>query len=211
MCKNCLQVSRIWNSNCTEWNQAFVHKGFPHGFVVVPWANALRTKLVWMVFVANEGKTTTLVGSCRLFHKHYFRSLRWPNGHSPVCGRLLPGLVCLQHGQFLLSMSNWSLNGTLQSSNIFRKMYVKIQGICPPNYRCNSNGFCCSSCPDNAMPFGTCTASDSASYNPQYTNGQRQLTCPQGESHVMVIFNSLMVAGYSCVPGDICCKNSIIL
>ncbi|KAL3097530.1 hypothetical protein niasHS_003978 [Heterodera schachtii] len=70
------------------------------------------------------------------------------------------------------------------------------KGVCPPGFRCQSNGFCCPSCPDNAMPFGICTARgermrDSAIQR----NGQRQFNCP---------------IGYSCLQGDICCKNTII-
>uniref|UniRef100_A0A183CNX5 EB domain-containing protein n=1 Tax=Globodera pallida TaxID=36090 RepID=A0A183CNX5_GLOPA len=67
------------------------------------------------------------------------------------------------------------------------------QGACPPGFRCQ-NGFCCASCPDNAMPFGVCTATASRDI-PMYRNGQRQLSCP---------------IGYSCLQGDICCKNTII-
>lgn len=63
-------------------------------------------------------------------------------------------------------------------------------GVCPSGYQCQG-GFCCASCPDNTMPFGVCTAGDSTNYNLQYTNGQRQLGCPNG---------------YKCLIGDICCK-----
>uniref|UniRef100_A0A1I8BXT7 EB domain-containing protein n=1 Tax=Meloidogyne hapla TaxID=6305 RepID=A0A1I8BXT7_MELHA len=53
-------------------------------------------------------------------------------------------------------------------------------GVCPSGYQCQG-GFCCASCPDNTMPFGVCTAGDSTNYNLQYTNGQRQLGCPNGK------------------------------
>lgn len=66
---------------------------------------------------------------------------------------------------------------------VARKQNPEFQGVCPPGYRCQTNGYCCASCPDNAMPFGICRASDSANYNQQiYENGQRQISCPTGSS-----------------------------